>query len=138
MAITDHSIALASIIASGIVATAGVLVPAWIHTLDKREDARLRLLKDRRDTYLAISELTYLVHVGSEEKAKDLAYKAAASIALWSSEEVKDLFDSWIALWQESEDASKKTECVAKADVVREVLRKLMAKEIQKMNQGDK
>jgi hypothetical protein len=90
------------------VATARVVVPVWVHISDRREDARLRLIKERKDTYLSISELTFLVHLGPEDKAKELVYKVVGPIAF------------------------------GQVNLVREELRKQMAKEVQDMNQGKK
>ncbi len=138
MDLTNTTIALSSIITSGVVATAGILVPALIHLSDRREDERLRLVKEKKDTYLAISEIIFLQHVGSEEKGTELVYKAAAQIALWSSKEVKEIFDSWIDLWQETLDPAKKEENITRANSIREDLRKQMAKEVQNLKMKDR
>lgn len=138
MAITNTTIALFSIGSSAVVATAGILVPLWIHISDRRHEARMRLANKRETTYVKLAHMIYLARSSEFEKATNMIEETVGLMSIWPTEGVRNLFNEWMKLLPTAYGPDKNA---TQDKVVREAgeaLRKQMASEVQLTNSAGK
>lgn len=131
MAISSTTVALFSIGSSAVVATAGILVPLWVHISDRRSEARLRLAGKREITYLKLSELLFTIRMHKHSEGEKIAENMVGEMTIWASEKVRELFLGWLELFQVSSDPKKNPESEKQVRDAGEELRKQMTVEIQ-------
>ena len=128
---TGTSVAITAIVTSGIVTLGGTVVPWRIHRSDQNYREQLRLVNEKKPTYLMISDLIRHFRNFDQDQMNKVMAESFGPVSLWASDEVRELFFAYITILPTSygpERTDRQTELVLAAG---EKLRKQMAIELQ-------
>lgn len=128
---TDTSVAIAAIVTSGIVTLVGIVVPWIIHRSDQNYSEQLRLVSEKRPTYLMISELIRHFRRLDQEKMSEVMAESFGPVSLWASDEVRELFFAYMDILPTSYGPDKNDAQDKLVLAAGESLRKQMAFELQ-------
>jgi hypothetical protein len=128
---TVDGVAVASIIASGVVGLAGVVGPVVVRRGDRKHERRTYVRDRRAETYRIALRLLVPSYIFGIDPNSEQMHNLAAEMWLWGSEPVRRLFEQWLLISHEQYGPDVTPEAKARVTSAANAVRLQMAAEVQ-------
>ncbi len=128
---TGNSVAITAIVTSGIVTLGGTIVPWSIHRSDQKYKEKLRIISEKKPTYLLVSDLVRHFRYLDREQMNKVMAESFGPVSLWASDEVRELLFAYTEILPTTYGPDVSDEQRKLAFASGEKLRKQMATELQ-------